>query len=179
MPKKFYILNNSGVFQSSDGSKRYICLQGKTLQQYLHSEEGRKKRFYVEDGIGIEIPKSLIKPYRRAERQEQYKRNQKRDFPIQKISLDTPTSAENDITLLETLADLNENVEETAVKHLVWEQLHSILRGLTEEEQMIIRALYLDNPTLSQSELAARLGITKQAVSKKHLAILDKLRRQL
>ena len=59
------------------------------------------------------------------------------------------------------------------------EHLHGILRGLTEEEQMIIRALYLDNPTLSQSELAARLGITKQAVSKKHLAILDKLRRQL
>lgn len=64
MAKVFYVENNNGEFYSEDRRKRYIRLTGHALKQYLASPEGKKKRFYVEDDIGVEVPKDKIKAFR-------------------------------------------------------------------------------------------------------------------
>ena len=58
--KIFYVLDSNGTMKSSDGTKTYKCLKGKALKDFLSSDEGKKRYFYIskddkENVIGIEV----------------------------------------------------------------------------------------------------------------------------
>lgn len=55
MAKTFYIEDANGEYYSTDKTRRFRALRGKELNDYLKSPEGRAKRFFIEDDIGIEI----------------------------------------------------------------------------------------------------------------------------
>ena len=62
---KFYIKDDNGIFLSADGKTKYICLEGSALYDFLNSEDGKNRTFYVDinengDKIGIETKPKMV-----------------------------------------------------------------------------------------------------------------------
>ena len=178
MAKVFYIEHPEGNFYSVDKSKRYISLSGKELIKYLESPEGKTKRFYIEDDIGVEIPKEKFSKFRKDERRKRYATEIKELYPYCCISLFSDVS-EGEMSGEEVIKDESIFVEETAILNVLLEKLRNALRFLSTDEMLLIQSLYLDKPRLSQNEYAAKQGVSQQAVSKQHLAVLRKLKELL
>ena len=83
---------------------------------------------------------------------------------------------EDDIELIETIVDEETDVEADAMHNLDLETLRNALHTLTREEYRIIYLLYLAKVPMSEQEIAERLGISQQAISKRKKAIFAKLR---
>lgn len=75
--------------------------------------------------------------------------------------------------------DTRHSVEDQVIRKMEMEELHKALRELPGEDQILIRGLYFTRPPLTQVQIARELHISQQAVSKKHNAILAKLRSTL
>lgn len=178
MAKVFYIEHPEGNFYSADKSKRYISLSGKELIKYLESPEGKTKRFYMEDDIGVEILKEKLPEFRKDERRKQYTAEIKERYPYYNLSLFSDLS-EGEMSGEEVIKDESIFVEETAILNVLLEKLRNALQALSEDEMLLIQALYLDKLRLSQKEYAAKLSISQQAVSKQHLSVLKKLKKLL
>ena len=84
---------------------------------------------------------------------------------------------EDDLELLDTVADEDVDLEAEAMHHLDLEILKKALQALTKEEYRIIRCLYLSKSPMSEKEIAKHLGMTQQAVSKRKRAIFEKLKK--
>ena len=47
MATKYYIEDKNGTILSEDGTRKFIVLEGQKLHDYLQTEEGKQKRFFV------------------------------------------------------------------------------------------------------------------------------------
>ena len=52
MATKYYIENENGTILSEDGTRKFIVLEGQKLHDYLQTEEGKQKRFFVYEDNG-------------------------------------------------------------------------------------------------------------------------------
>lgn len=68
----------------------------------------------------------------------------------------------------------SESVENTVLRNLQHEQLRRAIDLLEPDEQELIDALYFQ--LLSQDAYASQIGLSQQAISKKRLKILKKLK---
>ena len=80
-------------------------------------------------------------------------------------------------TQKEILVDRTVDVEEEAIKNILLEKLRGGLATLTDDELYIIEHLIYQEKT--ERELAKKLNITQQAISKKSKKILNKLKKFL
>ena len=94
-------------------------------------------------------------------------------------------SNEGDIRMIdmipdESISDDFEVTSSTDAAHLESffedEKLYSIVSNLTQRQKDIIHALFIENQT--ESEVAERLGVTKQAVNKVKNQTLKKIKRE-
>lgn len=71
------------------------------------------------------------------------------------------------------------SVEDTVIMKLLIEALYEAIDELPEEDQFLIRALYLFEKPMNQTEVAAQLHISQQAVSKRLKRTLETLHEAL
>ena len=183
MSTKFYIKDENGIYLSTDGMTKYTCLEGKALYDFLKSEEGKSRSFHVDidengDTIGIEAEPKMITACSEQRERDRYRAKVKAKLNITIVSANTTVSipGEDDIELIETIVDEETDVEAEAMHNLDLETLRKALHTLTREEYRIIYHLYLAKVPMSEQEIAERLGISQQAISKRKKAIFAKLR---
>ena len=179
MKKIFYILDSNGEFLSEDGKKRYKALTGQALYQYLRTEEGKKKYFDVwqDDDravmVGVEVPPDRAKIYESEKRRRRYLSAVMAELDISVTSLEVITDGEN-INGEHALPNLSVNPEEFLLDRLEKEELHKAIQKLTKEEQNFIKSLFFDGYT--ERDYAKKMGVYHNAIHKKKLRILEKLK---
>lgn len=181
MKKIFYILDDNGEFLSEDGKKRYRALTGQALYQYLRTEEGKKKYFDVwqDDDravmVGVEVPTERAKLYEAEKRRRRYLYAVMEELDISITSLDVVLDAESEMVNGEhALPSLAIDIEESLVEKIEKEELHKALKRLTKEEREFIKALFFDG--YSERDYAKKTGVYHNAIHKKKLRILKKLK---
>ncbi len=184
MKKIFYILDSNGEFLSEDGKKRYKALTGQALYLYLRSEDGKKKYFDVwqDDDravmVGVEVPPERAKIYESEKRRRRYLCAVMEELDISITSLDVMTDTENEIVNGEhALPSLSIDIEESLVEKIEKEELHKAIKKLTKDEQEFIKALFFDG--YSERDYAKKMGVYHNAIHKKKLRILKKLKKFL
>ena len=183
MSTKFYIKDDNGTFLSIDGKTRFSCLEGQALYQFLNSDQGKARRFDVEinddgDRIGVEIAPEWGKRIRAERNHQEYLDQQKAASDIEFISYNLLVRAnETEVEMIQTIADESVEVEAEAMKSIEISILRDALKHLSSAEYAIVFELFLSNSPLTELQLANKLNITQQAVSKRKKAILEKLRK--
>ncbi|MBR3294486.1 MAG: sigma-70 family RNA polymerase sigma factor [Oscillospiraceae bacterium] len=181
----YYVENENGRFLSNDGSRRFMKLCGRQAYEYLKSAEGQTKRFMRtsshEDGGEeefVEVPPAFIRQHRKDERHEQYVSDCMENSGLITISL-YAMEDDKDRNLYsgeELVADPSSDIEAQVLHEINLEILHRALKALTDEELYLIEALYLMEKRYSEQDLAILMGVSQQAISKKRLRVLAKLR---
>lgn len=184
MSTKFYIKDNNGIYLSTDGKIRYTLLEGKALYDFLKTENGRSRCFHVdidENGnkIGIEAEPKMITACAAQRERDRYRHKVMTKLNITVVSANALVSVpgEDDLELIDTVADEDVDLEAEAMHDLNLEILKKALQALTKEEYRIIHCLYLSKSPMSEKKIAKHLGMTQQAVSKRKRAIFEKLKK--
>ena len=181
MATKYYIENENGTILSEDGTRKFIVLEGQKLHDYLQTEEGKQKRFFVyEDNgevIGIEEMPNTTKGETKEERRVRYQRKVKAEKKPNEISLDDLVEIEGgDLILLhEIVPDESEDTEGKAVLQVSLEELRVARRCLTDEENRLLDLVFTDTHTRTAEEVGKLLGRTQQSVDEKVKRILGYL----
>lgn len=77
----------------------------------------------------------------------------------------------------EILVDYDQDVVEQVTTKLMIEKLRSVLPLLTDDEQALIQAIYFDE--ISERDYAKKTGVYRNAIHKKKVRILEKLKKIL
>ena len=72
------------------------------------------------------------------------------------------------------LVDSDSDISKEVEHHLMLEKLLNVFQRLTSDEQALVKAIYFDG--LSEREYAAQLGVYPNAVHKRKVRVLDKLK---
>lgn len=183
----FFIEDKNGNYFSADGKRRFIRLKGKAAYDYLKSPNGRGKRFYrlsaeeeTEEDVFIEIPSSKIGHIRKAERRTQYVADCKKESGRYEISLYALEANDHGERCSgeELIEDTAIDIESTAIHRIELEKVYQAVQSLSEEEQELVACLYSKNP-MTVRDLSKELNIHFSTISRKHTAILRKLKRIL
>ena len=183
----FFIEDKNGDYFSADEKRRFIRLKGKAAYDYLKSPSGRGKRFYrlsaeeeAEEDVFIEIPSSKIGHIRKAERRTQYVADCKKESGRYEISLYALEANDHGERCSgeELIEDTAIDIESTAIHRIELEKLYQAVKLLSEKEQEFVARLYSKNP-MTVRDLSKELNIHYSTVSRKHTAILRKLKKFL
>ena len=153
MSTKFYIKDNNGIYLSTDGKIRYTLLEGKELYDFLKTENGRSRCFHVdidENGnkIGIEAEPKMITACAAQRERDRYRHKVMTKLNITVVSANALVSVpgEDDLELIDTVADEDVDLEAEAMHDLDLEILKKALQALTKEEYRIKQPLlHLEN----------------------------------
>lgn len=182
MSTKFYIKDENGIYLSIDGKTKYSCLEGKALYDFLKTEDGKRRSFHVdidEDGnkTGIEASPEFLKKEESEKNHAAYLDRQRAESGIEVISANLIVrDSETNTELIETIADISVNVEMEVQKSIDLQKLRDALQHLTKEEYKLIYDLFLSDHPLSEPQIATKMCISQQAVSKRKKAVLCKLK---
>ena len=184
MSTKFYIKDNNGNYASFDGNTRYTLLEGKTAYEFLKTEDGKRRCFHIEidesgDKLGIETDTEIEKKYEAGERHARYLREIEAECNINVVSANKLVSVadENDIEMIEIFKNEETDMEGNAMHNVELHLLQKALRKLTPEEYDLIYQLYLAKNPLTVRELGKTYGVHFVTISKRHKAILKKLKK--
>lgn len=178
MKKIYFVLDENGEFYSTDRECRYRKVAGEQINTEIRKWKSEKRRFYINNGVAIEVPFGKEKEIRKNERRKQYVKNCESKSGYETIYL-YAQSVEEGVNSDEILSSENEDVWLKVLHNLVVEDLYKGIDTLSEDEKYIIMAMYLNYPNKKQGELAEELGITQQAVSKKIKSAKKKLKKFL
>lgn len=146
-----------------------------------------KNKYRVPDFRTIypEASEEVIRVLRQTERKMQY---QQRDLKSENYEINqkekrvTRLSSREDS--LDRLFELDRqfikeqpSVEEEAIRAVMFEELHHAIQMLTKEEQELVELLYFDEK--SERDIAQKKGICHNAIHKRKLRILHKLKKNL
>ena len=184
MSAKFYIKNENGNILSTDGKAKYTLLEGETAYDFLKTEDGKHRCFYVyfdENGnkIGIEISAEMVTSCYEQREQIRYRAKVKEAFNITFISANMPEkiAGEDDIEMIETFVDDKADVEDSVLHNIDLQTLRDALSKLTSDEYDLIFHLYLAENPLTVRELAKKYNVHFVTISKRRKAILNKLKK--
>ncbi len=175
MALTFYVIDKNGEYSSQDGEIKYRKLVGSEIFYFLRTEDSKGKRFYIDDGIAFEVPKSKEKIVTRHNSRKYYVNKNLKDSEIEIIHM-YAQSGEDEINTDEVLSSSSEDMWLRVLHNIIVEDLYRGIETLTEEEKYIIKTLYLDFPLKKQREIAEELGVSQQSVSKKLKSAKKKLK---
>lgn len=185
MSTKFYIKDDNGSILSIDGKTRYTLLEGKVAYDFLKTEDGKSRRFHVEiddngDKIGIEAShekQDRVKEYEAEQRHARYLRDIEVECKITLVSANMLVSVagEDDIEMLETIADQEADTESDALKELSLQALRSALGKLSPAEYDLIFHLFLSDTPLTERQYAAKTNKPYMTIHNRKVTILKKL----
>ncbi len=132
-----------------------------------------KKYYWKMNGYLYEVSKEQYYEYRREQNRHDYLKKQKQEAVI--LSLDALGA--DGMSGESFIADTQINVEEETVHNIMLEKLRGALDKFSAEELLLIDLLY--SQTKSERETASILGISQNAVNKKKLKLLGRLKKVL
>lgn len=132
-----------------------------------------KKYYWIIDGKYYEVSKENYQKFKKEH--DHAKMLKKYENEVHVFSLDA--MATDEATGYDVIADSNVNVEETAVHNLMIEKLRDTMQKLNDEELNLVKQIYVNEKT--QREIAAELGISQNAVNKRKIKLLNKLKKFL
>ena len=184
MSKTFFIEDPNGTILSTDGQRRFSKLDGKAGYEFVHTAEGKGRRFLElvdledEDNIlKIEVPSYGMKGFRQDERHEQYVADTARKYDYSILSLNSGENEDSEETLDAFIADENVDVERDALHQCDLETLRKALRTLSEEELALITALYLRDEPMTEREYAKEKNLAPMTIHDRKIRILAKLKK--
>ena len=132
-----------------------------------------KKYYWIIDGKYYEVSKETYQKYKKEH--DHSKMLQEYENEVHIFSLDA--MAAEDITGYGVIADTNVNVEDEAIHNIMLSNLRKARETLSSDEQLLLTLLYDEGQTMG--EIGKALGVSQQAVSKKHSKIITKLKKIL
>lgn len=175
MKKIYFVLDENGEFYSTDRECRYRKVAGEQINTEIRKWKSEKRRFYINNGVAIEVPFEKEKEMRKNERRKQYVKNCESKSGYETIYL-YAQSVEEGVNSDEILSSENEDVWLKVLHNLVVEDLYRGIDTLTEREKYIIKAMYLNYPNKKQEELASELGVSQPVISKNLSSAKKKLK---
>ena len=184
--KIFYIEHKNGNYYSTDRSRRFIRLTGRSAFKYLQEHKSGVHYFYPtttkEDAghqVFVEVKEESVPKIRQEINHEKYMDDIRAKSPIVCISLLDQAEGEEDLTVQDTIADETVNIEDRVIHEIELEILRRALKTLTDEELRIIYALFLGKERLSERELSRKLGIPQKTINNRKHRIFKKLENYL
>lgn len=183
--KKFYVVDENGTYASADGKTHFTCLTGKALFDYLTSEEGAKKEFYVDfddngDEIGVEVPEDKLEEHLKEKEHRKYLNKVQKEVGYTIVSLNADFDGKDgeQMTYEEVIADEDslDFMEEISRKADI-QILRKALASLDHDEYEIIYRLYLCENIISEREYATELGLPQKTLNNRKLVIFKKIRK--
>ncbi len=145
----------------------------------------REKYYIGLNGQAFEVSRELYEAYYKGQRKEKYFIH---DLKQERTKVDKetgeriaiPSREDSYERLLEAekqFAEDVENVEDAVIRAVMLEKLNEALHTLTDEETVIIRALFYQE--ISEVELAKELGIARTTLQSRKYKILEILKKLL
>lgn len=160
-PKKVFVLENG----------TYLELSYAQFHQQKDTYLGRC--FLPLHGMLMEVSEDAYKAFYREQRRQKYlneRSNDNGDFSYDMLTTDDFNGED---ILLDELADTSWQAEQ----NILLDKLRESLRQLSQNDQQLIQALYIQQMT--EREYAALRGIYRNAVHKQKMRILSKLKENL
>ena len=131
------------------------------------------KFFLPLHGMLMEVTEETYKEYYRDKRRQKYiDERSKLNGDVSYNALDTDETLGEDI-----LADRRTDVEMQVINQITVEQLQKAFLLLSPDERELITAIYIQN--LTEREFAKKKGVYHNAVHKRKLRVLEKLKKFL
>ena len=184
--KIFYIEHENGNYFSTDGSRRFIRLTGRSAFSYLQEHKSGVHYFYPtttkEEGghqVFVEVREDSVTKIRQEINHEKYMDDIRAKSPIVCISMLDQAEGEEDLTVQDTIIDETVDIEEKVIHEIELEMLRRALKTLTDEELKIIYGLFFGKERLSERELSRQLGVPQKTVNNRKHRIFEKLEKYL
>lgn len=163
-PKKVFILENG----------KYKEITYSELQKLEQSDKSYAEKFFLPlYGMLMEVTAETYKSYYKDKRRQKY--IDERSLLNGDVSYD---ALDTDETLgAEVFADTKTNVEATVINKMTVAELRKAFLLLSPDERELITAIYIQN--LTEREYAKQKGVYHNAVHKRKLRILEKLKKFL
>ena len=163
-PKKVFILEN-GVYREISYNE---------LKQLEQADKSYMDKFFLPlHGMLMEVTEEAYKEYYRDKRRQKYiDERSKLNGDVSYNALDTDETLGEDI-----LADRRTDVEMQVINQMTVEQLRKAFLLLSPDERELITAIYIQN--LTEREFAKKKGVYHNAVHKRKLRVLEKLKKFL
>lgn len=130
-----------------------------------------KDSFFISsNGVLMEVTQEFYQDYHKEKNRLEYLERLDAEFSIDYNFFDT-----DEFNGEELLIDHDEDVAEQVAKKMMIEKLNSVLPLLTDDELDLIKAIYFEEMT--ERDYAEKMGIYRNAVHKKKVRILEKLKK--
>ena len=163
-PKKVYILEEGKYIEMP--YEKFNCRK-------QEDESYREKRFLSLHGMLMEVTEEEYISYYKEKRRQRYIEERAKKFGTFSYDALTTDEFNGEDILVDSVTDISKEVEH----HLMVEKLLHIFQRLTPDEQARVKAIYFDE--LSEREYAAQLGVYPNAVHKRKVRILEKLKKMM
>ena len=145
----------------------------------------REKYYIALNGQTFEVSRDLYEAYYKGRRKEKYfthdlkQEHTKVDKETGQITIipSREDSYERLLAAEKQFEEETEDIEDAAIRAVMLEKLNKALHTLTNEETVIIHALFYQE--VSEVELAKRLGIPRTTLRSRKDKILNKLKKLL
>ena len=134
-----------------------------------------KKYYWIINKKFYEVSKETYQKFKKEYDHSKMLREYEEEDEIEVLSLDGYVT--EDITGHEMLGDPEVNVEEEAVHNVMLEKLKAVMKELSEKEKSLIDQLY--KLEMTEREIAVKLGVSQNAVHKRKVKLLSKLKKFL
>ena len=181
MSTKFYIKDENGIYLSVDGKTRYSMLEGDELYMFLMREEGKKRSFHVDtdengDKIGIEGDADKVRELDRIKRRERYLNTVKLECNVTFVSGNMPVEDTDYAELFDTIEDESQDLDKMLTAQEELNTLRRAILSLNPQEKKLLYYLFFKSEPLTEQQVADKLGISQQAVSKRKKALFVKIK---
>ena len=163
-PKKVFILEN-GLYKEITYSE---------LKQLEQADKSYMDKFFLPlHGMLMEVTEEAYKEYYRDKRRQKYIDERSRlNGDVSYNALDTDETLGEDV-----FADEKTDVEAEVINKMTVAELRKAFLLLSPDERELITAIYIQN--LTEREYAKQKGVYHNAVHKRKLRILEKLKKFL
>lgn len=163
-PKKVFILENGN----------YKEITYNELKQLEQADKSYMDKFFLPlHGMLMEVTEQTYREYYRDKRRQKYiDERSKLNGDVSYNALDTDETLGEDV-----FADTKTDVEAEAINKMTVAELRKAFLLLSPDEQELITAIYIHN--LTEREFAKQKGVYHNAVHKRKLRVLEKLKKFL
>lgn len=156
-------------------------LEGDELYMFLMSEEGKKRSFHVDtdengDKIGIEGEPDKVRELDRITRRERYLNTVKLECNVTFVSGNMPVEDTDYAELFDTIEDESQDLDKMLTAQEELNTLRRAILSLNPQEKKLLYYLFFKNEPLTEQQVADKLGISQQAVSKRKKALFVKIK---
>ena len=163
-PKKVFILENGNYKEITYGE----------LKQLEQADKSYMDKFFLPlHGMLMEVTEQTYREYYRDKRRQKYiDERSKLNGDVSYNALDTDETLGEDV-----FADTKTDVETEVINKMTVAELRKAFLLLSPDERELITAIYIHN--LTEREFAKQKGVYHNAVHKRKLRVLEKLRKFL